>query len=151
MHDSRVTSILHGPRMTDEEQPRAKSPIRALSRSLPLAALFLSVVSLSVVSLGGCVSASDAEDPVGNLDPSVFDVAGADEQPKQRPKTEAVTQIGREILPQAGMVVRGHTTRVSRVRGTEVARFEVEEVLRSVPWDQLPDTMGTPETADRTL
>jgi hypothetical protein len=93
--------------------------------------------------LVGCATGTrGSSDDSEHVDPSVFDtpVERAD-PPKKRP---AVTQIGREILPRTGMVVRGRTQRLSNVRGTEVARFEVEEVLRSVPWDQLPDAVGSP-------
>ncbi len=95
-------------------------------------------------ALSACSSTGPTGDGVSDLDPTAFDTAASAAEPSTRRKSPAVTQIGREILPRAGMVVRGRTIGVSRVRGTEVARFEVDEVLRSVPWDQLPESTDAP-------
>jgi len=116
--------------MSDAGEPRPQSPVRLVS------ALLVVVVTC----LTGCASGNDS---VESGEPSVFD-ALPEPKKEERRKSPAVTQIGREILPRTGLVVRGHTVRVSQARGVELGRFEVEEVLRSVPWDQLPDSMGKP-------
>jgi HEAT repeat protein len=114
----------------NREAPPPKSSRRWLAVAIGVIGTF---------GLIGCTSTSTAE---SDLDPSVFDTR-AETEPKPE-KVPAVTQIGREILPRTGMVVLGTTERVSSLHGTEIGRFEVEEVLRSVPWDQMPDSVGTP-------
>ncbi len=102
------------------------------------------VVAAAVLSATGCTTDSAGEpQPETGVRPSVFDAVGAaPAAPELRP---AVTHLGREVLPHVGLVVRGRARRLSRaLGGVEVVRFHVDEVLRSAPWDRVPDTTDGP-------
>lgn len=91
--------------------------------------------------VGACASgdAPATEEPA----PSVFDRVDANEPVRKPQKSPAVTHLGREVLPEVGLVIRGRTQSISAaLGGVEIARFEVEEVLRELPWDRLPEEGG---------
>ncbi len=139
MRDARVTPILHGAAVTS---PRVR-------RLLPSGLLLLA-------ALAGCgTSGSPAPrhgDGAGPLDPAVPAAAGgasgapgADASVRAAEKSPAVTHLGRTVLPRAGLVVLGRSVGRSEVPpGIEVVRFQVDEVLRSMPWDRPPDDVEHP-------